>query len=234
MDSVEHLDAQQLLNSVPHPYVGIPDDRALEGFQEIVLKSEYILGVFFGVIGVTLCLLWLITRHIAMGERLQLLWLAVSGLVHILVEGSYVLNVSDFFKNTDPDMFMLELWKEYSKADSRYAYGDSTIVAIELCTSAVVGPLCLLAAAGIYCKASWRYAVITVLSMSQFYGTVIYFAASMLEGLPHTRPEPMYLWFYFTFMNAIWLVLPALCTWDSLSKMTAAVRATSAKCKKVE
>lgn len=236
MDSGEHADVQQLLHGVPHPihpYVGIPDHSVLEGYQDVVLSYDVILGVFFAVIGVTVIALWLVTQHVAMGERLQLLWLVSSGLIHIVVEGSYILNIPDFFKNTDPNMFLLELWKEYGKGDSRYATGDSLIVSIEYVTAGIMGPLCLLGAVGLYSKASWRFAVITIVSVSQFYGTVLYFLTSALEGLPHTRPEPLYFYFYFGIMNAIWLVLPALCTWDSLSKMTAAVHSMSFTAKKL-
>jgi cholestenol Delta-isomerase len=232
MDSAENLNVQQLLRAVPHPYVGIPDNSVLEGYHDILLSSDFILGVFFSVIGVLLCGLWPVTKNVALGERLQALWLVVSGLVHMIVEGAFVLNL-DFFKNKDPNMFLLELWKEYSKADSRYATADSAIVAIEGCTAFVMGPLCLLCAMGIVSKSSWRYAAITVVSVCQFYGTVFYFLTSALEGLPHTRPEPLYLWLYFTVMNVIWLIVPALCTWDSLSKMTSAVHATSLVSKKL-
>lgn len=223
----------QLLRAVPHPYVGVADDRILEGYEDIVLSSEYIMGIFFSVIGVTVSVLWLITGHVQIEERLQLIWLFVSGLIHMLVEGSFVLNVSTFFKNTDPNMFMFELWKDYAKADSRYATGDSAVLAIEGVTSFLVGPMCVLAAAGLFAKSSWRYALITILSVFQFYGTVLYFLTSWLEGLPHTRPEPLYLWFYFVVMNGIWIILPALCTWDSLCKMTSAVRASSMTSKKL-
>jgi cholestenol Delta-isomerase len=232
MDATGALNVQQLLRAVPHPYVGIPDDSVLEGYHDILLSSEFILGVFFSVIGVLLCGLLAVTKQVAMGERLQILWFVVSGLVHVIVEGAFVLNL-DFYKNTDPNMFLLELWKEYAKADSRYATADSAVVSIEACTAFVMGPMCLLCASGLFSKASWRYAAITLVSVCQFYGTVLYFLTSALEGLPHTRSEPLYLWLYFTVMNVIWLIFPALCTWDSLSKMTSAVNAVSLTRKKL-
>lgn len=223
---------QQLLQGVPHPYVGVPDDVHLGGYHDVMLGSDYIIAVFFSVIGLVLGTLLLLTRHVATGQRLQLLWFVSSGLIHIFVEGAYIL-YPDFYTNTDPSMFMLELWKEYSKADSRYATRDSSIVAIEGCTAFIMGPLCLVAAWGLFAKSSWRFAVITLVSVCQFYGTVLYFLTSVLEGLPHTRPEPLYFWFMFTVMNAIWLVLPAVCTWDALCKMTCAVHAASKSNKKL-
>ena len=32
----------------------------------------------------------------------------------------------------------------------------------------------------------------------------------LTAGLKHSRPEPLYFWFYFVFMNAIWIVVPGL------------------------
>ena len=31
-----------------------------------------------------------------------------------------------------------------------------------------------------------------------------------VAGLRHSRPEALYFWFYFVFMNAIWIILPGL------------------------
>lgn len=36
------------------------------------------------------------------------------------------------------------------------------------------------------------------------------------EGKRNYRPEPYYFWFYFIFMNAIWLVIPIFCIWSSI------------------
>lgn len=232
MEAEQQDAVQQLLQGVPHPYVGVPDSIVLEGYHDVILGSDYLIAPFFAVISVVVGILWLLTRHVATGQRLQLVWFVVSGLIHLCVEGPYIL-YPDFYTNADPNMFMLELWKEYSKADSRYATRDSLIVAIEACTAFIMGPLCLLAAVGLFAKSSWRFAVITLVSVCQFYGTVFYFLTSVFEGLPHTRPEPLYFWFLFTGMNTIWLVLPAICTWDALRKMTSAVHATSKSRKKL-
>jgi cholestenol delta-isomerase len=48
--------------------------------------------------------------------------------------------------------------------------------------------------------------------MGQFYGNLLYYTTSLFEdfvdGKKYYRPEPYYFWFYFVFMNAIWLVIP--------------------------
>ncbi len=42
-------------------------------------------------------------------------------------------------------------------------------------------------------------------------------------GFIHSRPEPLYFWFYFVFINAIWIVVPSLCILHAWGKIHAAV-----------
>ena len=48
--------------------------------------------------------------------------------------------------------------------------------------------------------------------MGQIYGDVLYFATCMFDhyykNLTYCRPEAYYFWFYFFFMNFIWIVIP--------------------------
>lgn len=46
-------------------------------------------------------------------------------------------------------------------------------------------------------------------------------------GFVHSRPEPLYFWVYFVFMNAIWIVVPFLCIIHAWRKVSAAVGAAS-------
>lgn len=41
-------------------------------------------------------------------------------------------------------------------------------------------------------------------------------------GDVHSRPEPLYYWFYFMFMNALWIVIPGLVAAYAFRKITAA------------
>lgn len=57
-----------------------------------------------------------------------------------------------------------------------------------------------------------RHPLQALVSLGQIYGDVLYFATSMFDhyhkGLAYCRPEPYYFWFYYVFMNAIWIVIP--------------------------
>jgi len=57
-----------------------------------------------------------------------------------------------------------------------------------------------------------RYPLQAVVSLGQIYGDVLYYATSMFDhyhkSLTYCRPEAYYFWFYFFFMNFIWIVIP--------------------------
>lgn len=57
-----------------------------------------------------------------------------------------------------------------------------------------------------------RYPLQAVVSLGQIYGDVLYYATSMFDYYHNTvvycRPEAYYFWFYFIFINFIWIVIP--------------------------
>jgi cholestenol delta-isomerase len=61
-----------------------------------------------------------------------------------------------------------------------------------------------------------RYPLQAVVSLGQIYGDVLYYATCMFDHyykeLTYCRPESYYFWFYFFFMNFIWIVIPG-CEW---------------------
>lgn len=57
-----------------------------------------------------------------------------------------------------------------------------------------------------------RYPLQAIVSLGQIYGDVLYYATCMFDhyykDLTYCRPEAYYFWFYFFFMNFIWIVIP--------------------------
>jgi cholestenol delta-isomerase len=108
--------------------------------------------------------------------------------------------------------FWRAVWKEYAKADSRYLIIDPTIFSIEAITSVLVGPLCLLAVYAIMRRKPYRWIVITIVSLMQIYGDMLYFISEYLENFRHIDPSNWDLHFglYFCGLNTIWLILPGL------------------------
>lgn len=203
-----------------HPY--FPQDLVLDGVQPQALAMEIILATFFAVTIFLVGIAWAMSRSLTTAERCMAVWMLVSGGIHLIVEGAFALN-GDFFKNSDPRMLLLELWKEYSKADSRYASRDSFVVSMETVTAFAWGPGCWLIVFALLAKSSWRWSAVIIVSVGQLYGDILYFATCWLEGGIHIRPEPLYFWFYFIFMNAIWIVVPVLCILYAVGKISEAV-----------
>lgn len=60
-------------------------------------------------------------------------------------------------------------------------------------------------------------------------------ACPLHAGFIHSRPEALYFWFYFVFVNAIWIVVPFCCVahaWGKISKAVAAAGGGGRKGKK--
>jgi cholestenol Delta-isomerase len=199
-----------------------PMGLELDGYHKPVTEVVVVVAIFFAGCFVVTALAWLAARRLPRTEQLMFIWLINSGLIHLVVEGTFSL-CDKFFQNDDPNMILLELWKEYSNADSRYATRDSFIVAVETCTAFILGPFCLLGAVGLLTKAPWRWALVLAVSLAQFYGDVLYFATCWLDDGKHVRPGLFYFWFLFVFMNGLWIVIPGLCIAHTLRKSIAAV-----------
>lgn len=86
----------------------------------------------------------------------------------------------------------------------------------------VWGPLCFLVALLIARRSVHRFPVQAVVCVAHLYGDVLYYATSIhdsrVDGVEHSRPEPLYYWGYFVGMNAIWIVVPAVLLWQSISR----------------
>lgn len=212
-----------------HPYPGI----FLRGYQEPVLGVVGICTIFFVAVFVVFTIAWECSPELHGGEKLTFVWLVITSLVHMVVEGAYVLH-QDCYTNKDHNMFLLELWKEYGKADSRYMVSDPFIVAVEGATSMAVGPLCLMAAGLVLFRSEWRWNAVLLVSVCQIYGTVLYFLTSHLDKHMYTREEPLYFWFLFVGMNTLWVVIPGICTLYAFTQVARAVRAVEGKPKKAE
>lgn len=147
------------------------------------------------------------------------------GTIHFFFEGYFAYNHARM--GSAQDLFG-QLWKEYALSDSRYLTSDPFVLCMETITAVgrtqprsysadagqvLWGPL---AYAVVYCILTshpLRYPLQAIVSLGQLYGDVLYYATSMFDlyykGLSYCRPEPYYFWFYFFFMNFIWIVIPS-------------------------
>lgn len=215
------MESAWLGGTQPTPYY--PVGLILPGeYRAAAVNPLLIHGVFFGTAAALAAAGAGASRGLPTSQRVMAVWLLISGVVHLVVEGAFALSPR-FYSNTDPRLLLQELWKEYSKADSRYAARDPFVTTMETFTAFVLGPLCLVCALATLRRAPWRWLLITLVSCCQLYGTVLYFATSWFVNNEHVRPEAVYVWFYFVTMNTIWIVCPVACIWASAAAILPAL-----------
>jgi cholestenol delta-isomerase len=104
---------------------------------------------------------------------------------------------------------------------------------MEAVTAFCWGPLCLALFPAVLGRRAWRHAGVALVSLGQIYGDVLYFGTCLHgEGAgkagwrafgAHSRPEPLYFWFYFVAINAVWIVVPGMCLVYAVRRINAAV-----------
>ncbi|XP_074274021.1 putative 3-beta-hydroxysteroid-Delta(8),Delta(7)-isomerase [Silene latifolia] len=191
-----------------HPYA--PNDLSLPGFVPNLLSSSTILLLFAVATLVVFSLSWIIPGLVSKTtkmERLLICWWVFTALIHIIVEGYFVF-APEFFKDKTGN-YLAEIWKEYSKGDSRYAGRDGATVLIEGITAVVEGPASLLAVYAIAKHRSYSDVLQLAVSLGQLYGCAMYFGTAFYEG-NHFAASRYYYYAYFIGANASWVIIPTL------------------------
>ena len=97
---------------------------------------------------------------------------------------------------------------------------DSFTVCMENVTAFIEGPLAFLVVYAFVKQTPYRYVAQMVLSLGQLYGDVLYFAIEMYDGFTHGPVgHPLYFWFYFVFLNSLWIFIPLACIIESWKKI---------------
>lgn len=92
---------------------------------------------------------------------------------------------------------------------------------MESITAFIEGPLAFLATYAFVKQTPYRYIAQLVLSLGQFYGDVLYFAIEIHDGFIHGPfGHPLYFWFYFMFLNSLWIIIPFACIVESWKNIT--------------
>ncbi|XP_048139476.1 probable 3-beta-hydroxysteroid-Delta(8),Delta(7)-isomerase [Rhodamnia argentea] len=192
----------------PHPYV--PRDLKLPGYVPNLLSQLSILGIY-GIASVLVAaFIWFISgMPFPLLDKVLMCWWAFTGLTHMILE-SYYLFSPEFYKD-ESAFYLSEVWKEYSKGDSRYAGRDSVIVTLEILAVVLVGPASLLAVYAIAKGKLYSYILQFAVSLIHLCGTAVYFITALLEG-DDFAASPFYYYFYFVVINSFWIVIPtAIC-----------------------
>ncbi|XP_006876712.1 PREDICTED: 3-beta-hydroxysteroid-Delta(8),Delta(7)-isomerase [Chrysochloris asiatica] len=218
-----------------HPYW--PRHLRLDNFVPNDRPTWHLLAGLFSASGVLVMTTWLLSGRAAVvplgtWRRLTLCWFAVCGFIHLVIEGWFALYHKDLLAD---QAFLSQLWKEYAKGDSRYLLGDNFIICMETITAWMWGPLSLWVVIAFLRQQSFRFILQLVISVGQIYGDVLYFLSELRDGFQHGElGHPLYFWFYFVFMNALWLVVPGLIILDSIKHLTNAQSTLDAKTSKIK
>ncbi|XP_036387957.1 3-beta-hydroxysteroid-Delta(8),Delta(7)-isomerase [Megalops cyprinoides] len=187
-------------------------------------SMEEILAFLFSVSGVLLLGTWVLTGKDMEGGRLTtmrrliLCWFAVCGFIHGVIEGWFSL----YYPLIPSDQsFLSQLWKEYSKGDSRYVIADNFTVCMETVTAWMWGPLSVWTILAFLYNHPHRFVLQLIVSLGQLYGAVLYFYTEHRDGYIHSElGHPIYFWFYFIFMNTLWIVIPLLLIVDAWMQLS--------------
>ncbi|KAF0885235.1 EBP isomerase, partial [Crocuta crocuta] len=219
-----------------HPYW--PRHLRLDNFVPNDCPTWHLLAGLFSVSGVLVVATWLLSGRrasvVPLGtwRRLSLCWFAVCGFIHLVIEGWFSLYHEDLLED---QAFLSQLWKEYAKGDSRYILSDNFTICMETITACLWGPLSLWVVIAFLRQQPLRFVLQLVVSVGQIYGDVLYFLTEHRDGFQHGElGHPLYFWFYFVFMNALWLVLPGILVLDAVKQLAHAQSMLDAKATKAK
>ncbi|KAH6673728.1 EBP domain-containing protein [Halenospora varia] len=204
-----------------HPYFpeGIPlsgEKYVANDLGAVSLVLAFAVGCFL-ILGTSLVIACWVNPNLKTSDRALILWFTLCGMIHFFFEGYFVFNHTRMAAMTD---FFGQLWKEYALSDSRYLFSDPFVLCMETWTTITWGPLSFLTAILITRDSPYRHPVQALVSTGQFYGCLLYYMTSLFDdfysGKRFYRPGAYYFWFYFIFMNAFWIIIPALCLYSSI------------------
>ncbi|KAM4606914.1 3-beta-hydroxysteroid-Delta(8),Delta(7)-isomerase isoform 1-T2 [Discoglossus pictus] len=215
--------AQDTGSPASHPYW--PRDLQLDGYRPNDRPMWQILTFLFSVSGALLAGTWLLTGRVSgmsSARRLVLCWFTVCGFIHLVIEGWFALHYMDIIQDQS---FLSQLWKEYGKGDSRYMISDNFTVCMETITAWAWGPLSIWTVISFLQGQPHRFVLQLIVSLGQLYGDVLYFYTEYRDGFSHSEMwHPLYFWFYFVFMNALWIIIPSTLIVDSWIQLSHAQR----------
>ncbi|XP_076448551.1 3-beta-hydroxysteroid-Delta(8),Delta(7)-isomerase-like [Babylonia areolata] len=205
-----------MVEKVNHPYY--PRSLKLPHFKANDKDITELLSVFFSIVGIFIVVTWLVTgraarKPLSLTRRLVVCWFVACGFIHTVLEGYFGYFHATLAGQMD---FLAQLWKEYGKGDSRYISSDTFTVCMERITAIIDGPLAFLSAWAFLANSKHRYVLQLLLSLCQLYGDSLYFLTAIFEGFIHGEYlHPLYFWFYFVFLNSLWIIIPLLLIIDS-------------------
>uniref|UniRef100_A0A3B3ZF94 EXPERA domain-containing protein n=1 Tax=Periophthalmus magnuspinnatus TaxID=409849 RepID=A0A3B3ZF94_9GOBI len=204
-----------------HPYW--PRDLLIPTYVANDRSMSEILAFLFSVSGVFLLATWLVSgqkgEQLGTWRRLAVCWFAVCGFIHGVIEGWFSL----YYDIIPGDQSFLSQLCEYFEVIS----ANNFTVCMETVTAWFWGPFSFWAIYAFLTNKPYRFVLQLIISLGQLYGAVLYFYTEHRDGYAHSElGHPVYFWFYFVFMNTLWIVIPLSLIVDSWKQLSAAQSAT--------
>ncbi|KAI9193134.1 Emopamil-binding protein [Polychytrium aggregatum] len=155
----------------------------------------------------------------------RVVWWSLNGSIHCFFEGYFVWNHKHIAADTS---VIASVWKEYALSDSRYMTADPFLISVESITATLIGPLCFLQAYLTLRSRPAQYPLTLIISVLHIFSCTLYYATTFFEGhgqAPHCKPGWLYLGFYFLFLNAFWILIPAFLIRQDVGRIMRALRA---------
>jgi hypothetical protein len=161
----------------------------------------------------------------SLGDKVTFVWFCIDAFTHLTIELGYLyLALTTTAKESDS--FLAKIWKEYSRADSRWEVRDEGIISVEMAT-VFVGLLCLVQLWALASNKPYRHALQIVICVAELYGGWMTFAPEWFAASPNKHlnaSDWKLLWIYLVFMNGLWVVVPLVLLWDSWSQTTLVIK----------
>jgi len=160
-------------------------------------------------------------KQFSLSNFLALFWFTFDAQIHLLMEGRF-LWIAFTVTVEKLDHWLAYTWKEYGAADKRWLGFDGDVIALEIVTVGIVGPLCVLLCYAITTKANshLRHFVQVVVCIVELYGTFITFGPEAFNGNKNLDlADPIHVWCHLFLMNGIWVVVPILWLMQSYNAM---------------
>ena len=107
-------------------------------------------------------------------EWLSVVWFGIDAFTHLSIELGYVY-LALTTTAAKSDTFLGHIWREYGRADARWAIRDPTVISIELATVAM-GLLCVFQLYAVLTRKSWRHPLQMIICVAELYGGWMTFA----------------------------------------------------------
>jgi hypothetical protein len=160
-----------------------------------------------------------ISRRLHFSDLVTIGWYAIDAFTHLSIELGYLV-LALTSTPAKSDTYLGWIWREYGRADSRWAVRDANVISIEFLT-VFIGLLCIMQIYGCFFKTAWRHPLQIIICVSELYGGWMTFCPEWVDGSPNLdTSDPILLWIYLVFMNGLWVVIPALLLWDSFARLT--------------